>query len=163
MNDLQTRVDSPDTPFVDGRTPENAAETPTANGETLAEYAEKMQEIPGGNGQETSTRSHNTGQFAPGNPGGPGNPLASEVGKYRTRLFQVARESDIDKAVAAIRAVMRKGGDSARLAAARLLLDRLSGPTVEPALLARVERLEKAIFGGDVPVENGPPEPQEGQ
>ena len=87
------------------------------------------------------------GRFALGNPGGPGNPLAAEVGKHRARLFKAARADDIDQALETIREVMSKGKDGDRLAAARLLLDRLIGPAVELDLIERLERLEEAILG----------------
>jgi hypothetical protein len=85
------------------------------------------------------------GRFAKGWKGGPGNPLAAEVGRHRARLFKAARANDVDKALKTIREIMADGKDSDRLAAARLLLDRLIGPTVEADLIERLEALE-AIF-----------------
>ena len=86
------------------------------------------------------------GRFAKGWKGGPGNPLAAEVGKHRARLFKAARATDVDKALATIREVMGKGKDGDRLAAAKLLLDRLLGPALELDLIERLEVLEAAIF-----------------
>ncbi len=88
------------------------------------------------------------GRFAPGNPGGPGNPLAAEVGKHRARLFKAARAKDVNQALATIREVMTDpdGKASDRLAAAKLLLDRLLGPALELDLLERLEALEATIF-----------------
>jgi hypothetical protein len=68
------------------------------------------------------------------------------VQKHRARLFRAARAGDVGKALAAIRQVLAKGKDSDRLAAARLLLDRLIGPAVEADLLERLEVLENAIL-----------------
>jgi hypothetical protein len=63
-------------------------------------------------------------------------------------LFRAARAADVSKALATIREVMGRGGkDSDRLAAARLLLDRLIGPAVEADLLERLEILEGVILG----------------
>src|SRR5208282_849503 len=87
------------------------------------------------------------GRFAKGWKGGPGNPLAAEVGKHRARLFKAARADDVDQALDTIREIMTKGKDGDRLAAARLLLDRLIGPAVELDLIERLERLEEAILG----------------
>lgn len=99
-------------------------------------------------GQTVSAGRGPGGRFAPGCAPGPGNPLAGEVQKHRQRLFRAARAADVSKALATIRAVMTKGKDSDRLAAARLLLDRLIGPAVEADLLERLEVLEQTILGG---------------
>jgi hypothetical protein len=85
------------------------------------------------------------GRFAKGNPGGPGNPFASEVGKRRARLMKAITNRDIDQAVKVMREVMTSGKDSDRLTAARLLLDRAIGPIVEADLIARLEQLEEVM------------------
>jgi hypothetical protein len=97
----------------------------------------------------TQTRGKPRGRpFAKGNPGGPGNPFAAEVGKLRARLFKAARAKDVDQALKTIRDVMSRGKDSDRLAAARLLLDRLIGPALELDLIERIEALEAAANSG---------------
>ena len=103
---------------------------------------------PSTNGEQTAAAAGRapSGRFAKGNSGGPGNPLAAEVGKHRARLFKAARAKDVDQALKTIREVMSKGKDSDRLAAAKLLLDRLIGPAVELDLLERLQRLEEAIL-----------------
>ena len=83
-----------------------------------------------------------------GQRGGPGNPFAAEVGKHRARLFKAARARDVDQALKTIREIMTKGKDGDRLAAAKLLLDRLIGPAVELDILERLEALETAIAKG---------------
>ena len=107
---------------------------------------------PSTNGQQTAAPGGRApgGRFAPGNAGGPGNPHAAEVGKHRARLFRAARAKDVDQALRTIREIMARSGgkDSDRLAAARLLLDRLIGPAVELDIIERMERLEAAIMEG---------------
>jgi hypothetical protein len=97
---------------------------------------------PSPNGRQTDRGPR--GRFVPGNPGGPGNPFAADVGKYRARLFKAIKSKDIDLAVKTIREVMTKGKDSDRLAAAKLLLERAIGPIIEMDLIARLEALEAA-------------------
>ncbi len=84
------------------------------------------------------------GRFAKGWKGGPGNPLAAQVGKYRARLFKAIKSKDIDQAVKTIREVMTTGKDSDRLAAAKLLLERAMGPIIELDLIGSLEALEQA-------------------
>jgi hypothetical protein len=100
---------------------------------------------PSTNGGQTGRDT--CGRFVKGNSGGPGNPHAAAVGKYRARLFQAIRDEDIDQAIKTIRAIMAKGKDSDRLAAARLLLDRAIGPPVEMDLIERLEKLEAVLAG----------------
>jgi hypothetical protein len=100
-------------------------------------------------GSDPSTNGRQTdGRFAKGNPGGPGNPFAAKVGKYRARMYRAIKRDDIDLAIKTIRDIC--GGDSKdsdRLAAARLLLDRAIGPPVEADLIERLERLEQSVEG----------------
>ena len=95
---------------------------------------------PSTNGEQTGRDPR--GRFGKGNAGGPGNPFAAEVGKYRSRLFKSIKNKDVDLAVRTIRDVMAKGKDSDRLAAAKLLLERAIGPIIELDLIARIEALE---------------------
>jgi hypothetical protein len=104
---------------------------------------------PSTNGPQTDGRD-TRGRFAPGNRGGPGNPHAAAVGKYRAELFKQIKSSDIRLAVKTIREVMKRGKDADRLAAAKLLLERVLGAP-EPAdildtlrvLEEHVERMER--------------------
>jgi len=63
------------------------------------------------------------GRFAPGNPGGPGNPMAARVAEYRQQLLQCVQPGDVE-AIYASMLFKAKQGDTA---AAGLLLDRLLG------------------------------------
>jgi len=104
---------------------------------------------PSPNGEQTAATARGPrGRFATGNPGGPGNPFAAEVGKHRARLFKAARAKDVQTALATIREIMTdaKGKDTDRLAAARMMLDRLIGPAIELDILERLEALEAAIL-----------------
>jgi hypothetical protein len=72
-----------------------------------------------------------TGQFAKGNPGGPGNPFARQVAALRKALLESISAADI-KAIAAKLRDLAKGGD---IAAAKLLLAYTIGkpqPAVQP-------------------------------
>jgi len=117
-----------------------------------------MNETPSPNGTQTAPPGGRSpgGRFAPGNAGGPGNPHAAEVGRHRARLFKAARAKDVDQALRTIREIMAKSGgkDSDRLAAARLLLDRLIGPAVELDIIERLIALEQAILKKSVRTEN---------
>ena len=63
------------------------------------------------------------GQFAKGNPGGPGNPYARRTAALRSALLDAVTEADI-RAVALTLVARAKDGD---MAAIRELLDRLIG------------------------------------
>ena len=106
-----------------------------------------MEETPSPNGGQMAAAGRGPGgRFAKGWKGGPGNPCAAEVGKHRARLFKAARAKDVPTALKTIREIMGKGKDADRLAAARMMLDRLVGPTVELDLIERLEALEAEIF-----------------
>lgn len=64
------------------------------------------------------------GRFAPGNKGGPGNPHAATVGRYRAAILKCCTPEDV---VDVFRAMMdkAKAGD---VAAAKVVLDRVLGP-----------------------------------
>ena len=97
---------------------------------------------PSANGQAKGNGRGPGGQFAKGWKGGPGNPHAAEVGRHRARFFASIRDDDVDKALEAIRQVLEGGRDADKLAAARELLDRVIGKSVQSEVLERVERLE---------------------
>lgn len=90
-----------------------------------------------------STNGRNgRGQFAKGNPGGPGNPYARRAARLRSALLQTVTPEDIRAAVKALIA-KAKAGD---LAAIRELMDRAIGKppqavTVE-ALLAESNKVD---------------------
>lgn len=97
---------------------------------------------PSTNGGQTAGGRAAGGKFAPGNPGGPGNPNAAHVNRHRAALLKAIRAKDITLAVETILDVMAKGKDSDRLAAARELIDRVCGKAVQSELLERIEKLE---------------------
>jgi len=103
----------------------------------------RISRLPSPNGPQTGRKAN--GQFAKGNGGGPGNPHAALVGKNRARLYEIIRTGDIELAVKTMRAIMRKGKDSDRLAAARLLLDRALGPIVALDFDERLAELERRL------------------
>ena len=85
------------------------------------------------------------GRFAKGNPGGPGNPHAAQVGKLRGELLKEMKGSDVALAIKTMREVMKNSAakDSDRLRAAELLLERALGKPIEADLLERMEDLEQ--------------------
>ncbi|MCW5756075.1 MAG: hypothetical protein KIT54_02455 [Phycisphaeraceae bacterium] len=70
----------------------------------------------------TDGRDH-LGRFAPGNPGGQGNPLAKE----HARVRRLIRESVTDADLVAIVAVLVAEAKAGNIVAIRELLDRLAG------------------------------------
>lgn len=79
----------------------------------------------GGNGRTAG------GRFAPGNPGGPGNPYAQRVAQLRGLMLDAVTEDDLRVIVAAV-VDKAKAGD---LAAAGFVLDRVLGkplPALDP-------------------------------
>lgn len=97
------------------------------------------------------------GRFAPGNPGGPGNPRAADVGRLRARFFASIKDENMDRALAVIVELMDKtdARDSDRLAAARELIDRVIGKAVAADLLERIERLESLLSAREQDVRGG--------
>ena len=89
----------------------------------------------GDNGRDES------GRFTPGNPGGPGNPHAAQVGRLRSALLDAVTLEDM-RAVALALVEKAKAGD---IAAARVLFDRVLGKPVEADLIARLEAIEEAV------------------
>ena len=83
------------------------------------------------------------GRFTQGNPGGPGNPYAVQVGKLRTALLNAVTEDDIREIIGALVEKAKEGN----IAAARVLFDRTLGKPLEPDILERIEALEERING----------------
>jgi len=84
----------------------------------------------GGNGARDAR-----GRFAVGNPGGPGNPYAKQVGRIRSLILEAVTEDDLRAIVAGL-VERAKAGD---MAAARELLDRLVG---RPATAIDADQIE---------------------
>jgi hypothetical protein len=77
------------------------------------------------------------GRFLPGNPGGPGNPQARNVGAWRRALADAVSPDDIGEVVAKLTGAAKEG----KAWAIRELLDRCLGkPTVQVEIGADVER-----------------------
>ena len=86
------------------------------------------------------------GRFAPGNAGGPGNPLGGKVARLRSALVEAVTEDDM-AAIARKLIDMAKGGD---VTAIRELLTRTLGKPIEADLIERLERVE-AMLGEGAP------------
>jgi hypothetical protein len=67
------------------------------------------------------------GRFAPGNKGGPGNPLAKKVAELRSALLASVSPRDVQDIVRRIKREAKNGD----IAAARELLDRVLGKAVQ--------------------------------
>ncbi|MCI0655618.1 MAG: hypothetical protein L0170_00925 [Acidobacteria bacterium] len=87
------------------------------------------------NGRDSS------GRFLPGNAGGPGNPYAKRIAALRTAMLEAVSEDDM-------RAILERLVDLAKsgsVPAAKEMLDRCLGRTVEADLIERLEQLEEAL------------------
>ena len=95
----------------------------------------------------TNGRSVN-GRFAIGNVGGPGNPLATKVGKLRSVLLNSVSDEDMQAIVTKL-VSLAKAGD---LAAAKLLLDRTTGRFVDklPSFKPKTQPLRADLEPGTI-------------
>jgi hypothetical protein len=84
------------------------------------------------------------GRFAPGNPGGPGNPQAKRVAALRRALLKSVKPADLEAIVLKL-VEAAKAGD---IQAAKEILDRTVGKAVQTDLLQRVEQLEASLTRG---------------
>ena len=87
------------------------------------------------NGRDTA------GRFAPGNSGGPGNPYAKRVAALRAAMLDGVAEEDM-RAVLSKLVELAKAGS---IPAAKEVLDRCLGRTLEADLIERIEQLEDAL------------------
>ena len=94
----------------------------------------------GSNGTAVKGRAA-SGRFAKGNPGGPGNPYARQVGKLRSALLAAVTEDDI-RAIVDKLVELAKDGE---IRAIREVFDRTFGRPVEADLIERIEQLEQAL------------------
>ena len=97
-----------------------------------------MLDTPSPNG--TNGRDQ-TGRFARGNAGGPGNPLGGQVARLRSALIGAVSEEDM-RAIIAKLVEKAKGGDTS---AVKVLLERCLGRPIEHDILERLEALESAL------------------
>jgi hypothetical protein len=98
-----------------------------------------MSESPlpnGGNGQRQTG-----GRFAPGNPGGPGNPYARQVAALRAALLNAVTPDDMAAIVARLIADAKAGS----VASAREVIERTLGKPQEADLIERIERIETLL------------------
>ena len=93
------------------------------------------QSANGSNGRSTN------GQFAKGNPGGPGNPYARHVARLRASLIEAVGDDGLKDIVQGM-VTAAKGGD---VAAAKLLLSYLLGKPVESVEPDYVEIHERKL------------------
>ena len=68
------------------------------------------------------------GRFAPGNPGGPGNPYARKVAEYRKALLECVSVEELGRVVAAIKKKALEGN----VAAAKLIFQYVLGKPITP-------------------------------
>jgi len=91
-----------------------------------------------------SSGRNSKGQFAKGNPGGPGNPYARHVARLRASLIEAVGDGLKDIVQGMVTAA--KGGD---VAAAKLLLSYLLGKPVESVEPDYVEIHERQLQSKD--------------
>ena len=83
------------------------------------------------------------GRFAPGNPGGPGNPHARKVGKLRSAMLNAVTEAELTAVIKKLVDLAKSGN----VPAAKEVLDRCLGRPVEADLLERLDELETMLKG----------------
>ena len=81
-------------------------------------------------------RDPRTGRFAPGNPGGPGNPHAGRIAKLRSALLEAVTAEDVREVVAALVTEAKAGN----VQAMREFFNRLFG---KPEAIDAIERLNE--------------------
>ena len=94
--------------------------------------------VPSPNGENGGAGRDSKGRFTPGNPGGPGNPHARQIGLLRSAMIEAVSPEDM-RSIALELVDKAKDGN---LAAARLLFDRVLGRPLEADILERIEALE---------------------
>ncbi|MBE7465566.1 MAG: hypothetical protein HS116_18980 [Planctomycetes bacterium] len=96
------------------------------------------------NAGKTSEGRTAAGRFAPGNPGGPGNPYARRVAQLRQVLLDAVSDKDLVNIAKALVAKAKKGD----VHAAREVWDRLMGKPVQPNLElgAKEELIGDALY-----------------
>jgi hypothetical protein len=82
-----------------------------------------------------------SGRFLPGNPGGPGNPHARQVGRLRSAMLTAVDEGDLRLIVTKLVELAKAGN----VIAAREVLDRCLGKPVEADLIERLGQLEALL------------------
>jgi hypothetical protein len=80
------------------------------------------------------------GRFAPGNTGGPGNPLGGQVARLRSALVSAVSEEDMRDIIGTL-VEKAKAGD---VAAAKVVLERCLGRPIESDIIDRLEALERS-------------------
>lgn len=80
------------------------------------------------------------GRFSRGNAGGPGNPYAAVVSRWRSAVTNAVSDEDLREVVRALVRAAKRG----EAWAVRDLFDRTLGRPVEADLIERLERLEAA-------------------
>jgi hypothetical protein len=107
-----------------------------------------MKSDPDTNGQNGNGRNHN-GQFAKGNPGGPGNPGLKFLAEHRRKFAEAVTPQIVADAVKVLVDVMTddKAKDADRISAAREILDRSIGRPTSTDVLERIEALEQMMDG----------------
>ncbi len=92
-------------------------------------------------GQALTNGRDGKGRFVKGNPGGPGNPFASKVGKFRAAILEAASVED----VASIMRTLISAAIGGDISAAKVVLGYLVGEPVPHDLIVRLDALEGAL------------------
>ncbi len=95
----------------------------------------------GANGRDAA------GRFAAGNLGGPGNPYAKRVAALRGAMLNAVSEEDMGAILARLVELAKAGN----VPAAKEVLDRCLGRTLEADFIERLEQLEETLGRGSRP------------
>jgi hypothetical protein len=99
-------------------------------------------------GESTHESGRDTrGRFASGNKGGPGNPYAARVGRWREIMTEAVTDDDMRAVVAALVTAAKRGESWA----VKEVFDRTVGKPVEADLVVRLEMLERVMLENDEP------------
>ena len=111
---------------------------------------ESSQSTPSTNG---SNGRDSQGRFLPGNAGGPGNPHAAAVGKWRSALARAVTPEDLEEAIRAM-VDLAKAGESW---AVRELLNRCLGRPAQTVALEGGDQIWRKMVA-DLEAAQFPPE-----
>lgn len=105
-----------------------------------------MTESPSANGVNGSavhaaSGRDGRGRFAPGNRGGPGNPLAPQVAKLRAAMLKAVSARDMREITDKLVELAKAGN----VAAIKEVFERTLGKPQEADLIERLEALEAAL------------------
>ncbi len=79
------------------------------------------------------------GKFKKGNKGGPGNPYAKQVNKFRNKLINCFTDKDIEKLAQNMKRIACKGRGTEAIGAAKLVLSYICGKPLDRVEITGLE------------------------